>query len=233
MKAYPSRSCVARLLIADNDIVLLQALKARLEQSGYIVDTLRDGSSAVQAAGHCPYDLVIIELMLPDVDGLSLIRSLRARPCDVPILIITARHGLSDRIEGLDAGADDYLVKPFQIPELEARIRALLRRGRHDLFGFRVGDVQLAFDGARISASGVTVDLSPSESALLDALLTRLGRVVSKNAIAVRLGRGVNPPSDTAIEICVHRLRRRLDPLGLKIRTLRRLGYLLEPTHGE
>ena len=233
MSAYPSKYPAARVLIADHDIVLLQALRARLGQSGYIVDALRDGSSVVRAMTHCAYDLVIMEVMLPDIDGLSLIRTLRARPCDVPILIITARHGLSDRIEGLDAGADDYLIKPLQIPELEARIRALLRRRRHDLFGFRVGDVQLSFDGTRISASGLTVDLSPNELALLHALLARLGRVVSKNAIAERLGRGVSPPSDTAIEICIHRLRRRLNPLGLKIRTLRRLGYLLEPPHSE
>jgi two-component system OmpR family response regulator len=137
-------------------------------------------------------------------------------------------------VSGLDAGADDYLVKPFEMPELEARVRALLRRHRSDREAeIRVGPLVLVPGEPRVSLGGTSVDLPASEMALLETLATRLGRVVSKEAIADRLNRGGNPPSDTAIEICVHRLRRRIGPFGLKIRTLRGFGYLLETTVGE
>src|ERR1700736_3103134 len=223
-----------RLLIVEDDRELREALSALLRQAGYEVDGPGDGREAFKSLLCSEYDLAIVDLMLPVMNGLALVRNLRRQLVGLQILIITARDALEDRVSGLDAGADDYLVKPFEMPELEARVRALLRRHRADREAeIRIGPLVLVPGEPRVSLGGTSVDLPASEMALLETLATRLGRVVSKEAIADRLSRGGNPPSDTAIEICVHRLRRRIGPYGLKIRTLRGFGYLLETTIGE
>ena len=222
-----------RLLIVEDDVELSEALLALLRQSGYEVDAHSDGRTALNALLTSDYDLAVIDLMLPGMNGIALVRSLRRQNRGLPILIITARDSLEDRVGGLDAGADDYLVKPFEMPELEARIRALLRRQRADRDSeIRVGTLIMVPGQPRVSLGGTNVDLPASELTLLETLATRLGRVVSKQTIAERLSRGGNPPSDTAIEVCVHRLRRRLGPFGLKVRTLRGFGYLLESGTG-
>ena len=218
-----------RLLIVEDDRELREALSALLRQAGYEVDAHADGHEAFNSLLGSEYDLAIVDLMLPGMDGLSLVRNLRRQLVGLPILIITARDALEDRVSGLDAGADDYLVKPFEMPELEARVRALLRRQRADRDEeIRVGPLVLVAGQPRVVLGENSVDLPASEMALLETLAIRAGRVVSKQAIADRLSRGGNPPSDTAIEICVHRLRRRLGPFGLKVRTLRGFGYMLE-----
>jgi DNA-binding response OmpR family regulator len=218
-----------RLLIVEDDRELRTALTALLKQSGYEVDALSDGREALNSLLARDYDLAIIDLMLPGMSGLALVRSLRRQLCGLPILIVTARDSLEDRVSGLDAGADDYLVKPFEMPELEARVRALLRRQRADRDPeIRIGALVLVPGQPRVTLGDASVDLPAGEMALLETLATRVGKVVSKQAIADRLSRGGDPPSDTAIEICVHRLRRRLGPFGLKVRTLRGFGYMLE-----
>ena len=218
-----------RLLIAEDDRELREALTALLRQSGYDVEAHADGREAFSALSCGDYDLAIIDLMLPGMSGLALVRSLRRQQCGLPILIITARDALEDRVGGLDAGADDYMVKPFEMPELEARVRALLRRDRAGRDAeIHVGPLVLTPGQPRVLLGGTSVDLPASEMALLETLATRAGRVVSKRVLAEHLSRGGELPSDTAIEICVHRLRRRLGPFGLRVRTLRGFGYLLE-----
>jgi two-component system OmpR family response regulator len=170
-----------------------------------------------------------VDLGLPGMSGMDLVRSLRTRGSNVPILIITARDALQDRVGGLDAGADDYLTKPFDLPELQARVRALLRRhGTLQGAELRIGPLTMRMGEPRVTLGDGTVDLPAGEFALLEALALRVGHVVSRGRIAAALTRGSEPPSDTAIEICVHRLRRRLEPYGLKVRTLRGFGYVLE-----
>jgi two-component system OmpR family response regulator len=212
-----------QLLIVEDDRQLREALTDLLRQSGFEVDAFGDGDAAFNALLSHDYDLAVIDL------GLPLVRNLRRQLRGLPILVVTARDALEDRVSGLDAGADDYLVKPFALQELEARVRALLRRQRADRNAqIRIGALALTPGQPRIMLGGLPVDLRASEFALLEALATRVGRVVRRDDLADRLGRGAEPPSDTAIEVCVHRLRRRLSPFGLKVRTLRGFGYLLE-----
>jgi len=218
-----------RLVIVEDDAELRDALSALLRQAGYEVDAFSDGRPALDALLASEYDLAIVDLMLPGMSGIALVRDLRRQHRGLPILIVTARDSLEDRVGGLDAGADDYLVKPFDLPELEARVRALLRRhraGREE--EIRIGSLVMIPGQPRVSLDGSSVDLPAGELALLETLAIRVGHVVSKQTIAERLARGGAAPSDTAIEVCVHRLRRRLGPFGLKVRTLRGFGYLLE-----
>jgi DNA-binding response OmpR family regulator len=218
-----------RLLIVEDDQELRTALTTLLQQSGYEVEATGDGREALNSVRARDYDLAIIDLMLPGTSGLAVVRSLRRSFRTLPILIVTARDGLEDRVSGLDAGADDYLVKPFEMPELEAHVRALLRRHRAERDQvIRIGALVLTPGQPRVTLGEASVDLPAGEMALLETLALRVGKVVSKQAIADRLSRGGDPPSDTAIEICVHRLRRRLGPFGLKVRTLRGFGYMLE-----
>jgi two-component system OmpR family response regulator len=218
-----------RLLIIEDDLELRSALHTLLSQRGYAVEALENGREGLNALLTQEYDLAIVDLTLPEMDGIALIRALRKQQRGVPILIITARDAVDDRVAGLDAGADDYLVKPFEMQELEARARALVRRSRADRAqAIHVGPLELTMGQPRILLSGVPVDLTAREFALLELLAVRAGRVVNKDLIANRLARAGEALSDTAIEVAIHRLRRRLEPYSLHVRTVRGFGYLLE-----
>lgn len=218
-----------RLLLVEDDLPLAEALVTLLVSSGYAVDCVHDGEAAKSLIGAEPYDLMILDLNLPELDGLSVLRSMRAQGNRAAVMILTARGAAEDRVRGLDLGADDYMAKPFDIREFEARVRSLLRRQA----GLRsstvtLGALTLDQISRQFSAHGQPIDLPPRERALLELLVMRAGKVVAKEAIVQSVTSLDDILSDNAIEQYVSRLRRRLQPLGLNLRTVRGLGYLLE-----
>ena len=218
-----------RILLVEDDLPLAEALTTLLVGAGYAVDCTHDGLSAEALIGAETFDLVILDLNRPEKDGLSVLGSLRARRNPVAILILTARGAPDERVAGLDLGADDYMVKPFDVREFEARVRSILRRQA----GVRASEVQIGavrFDMAarRFFAAGEDLDLPSRELALLELFFLRAGRVVGKEAIVQSLTSLDDSLSDNAIEQYVSRLRRRLQPHGLVLRTARGLGYMLE-----
>lgn len=224
-----------RILLVEDDAPLADALTTLLAGAGYAVDHVADGLSAETLAQAEQFDLVILDLNLPEKDGLSVLRALRSRRNPVPILILTARGAPAERVEGLDLGADDYMVKPFDVGEFEARVRSILRRQA----GLRasvidLGPLRLDLAARRFSLAGEALELPAREMALLELLVMRAGRVVGKESIVQSLTNLDDSLSDNAIEQYVSRLRRRLQAHGLILRTARGLGYMLErpPEHG-
>lgn len=218
-----------KILLVEDDEALADGLFRSLLQWGFDVTLAATGAYADTALRTQPFDLVILDLGLPDTDGREVVRMLRARKSTVPVIILTARDGLDDRISGLELGADDYMVKPFELPELEARVRALLRRSHGGLsHNISVGRLVLDTRNHEVRIGSEPMVLPSREYGVLEALLLQAGRVVSKDHIAQRLAVRSEELADNAIEVYVHRLRKRLDPLGIRIRTVRGLGYLLE-----
>jgi two-component system OmpR family response regulator len=206
-----------------------------MRAAGYAVDHTANGEEADEALRRFAYDLLILDLGLPRMDGTELLERLRSRGAAVPVLVLTARDALQDRVSGLDLGADDYLVKPFDLPELEARVRALLRRQRPSLSGrLRLGDLLIDLTGRSVYHGDQRVELSGREFGVLELLARRAGRVVSKEQMLESLTGWDEDVGPNAIEVYIHRLRRKLEPCGLAIRTIRGLGYLLDnvPAHG-
>lgn len=218
-----------RVLIVEDDSVLAAALVRALSQAAYAVDLAVDGEAANAALAAAAYDLVVLDLALPKVDGLAVLRRLRDRRSTVPVLVLTARDTLEERVEGLDAGADDYMTKPFDLPEFEARVRALIRRGQLNA-GVELSHGRLRLDttARRLFHDDVAVDMSAREFALTEILLARQGRVVSKEQMIEQMFGFGDEVGANAIEVCMHRVRRKLEPLGIEIRTVRGMGYLLD-----
>lgn len=221
-----------RILLVEDDKILADALYRTLVQSAYAVDLVSNGDQADNALHIHIYDLVILDIGLPGLDGFEILRRLRARKSSVPVLILTALDALADRVRGLDLGADDYLAKPFDLPELEARVRALLRRGHGSSMPELVhGRLRLDTTGRRLFYDDQPVELSARELALLELLLMKAGRVVSKEHLANHLYGWGDEVGPNAIEVYVYRIRKKLEPFGCQIRTIRGMGYLLEQSN--
>ena len=215
-----------RLLLVEDDPMVGESIRDGLGQEGYTVDWVRDGKGAETALGAEPYAAVLLDLGLPRMDGLDVLRAARAQRNDVPILVITARDAVADRIKGLDAGADDYLVKPFDLDELAARVRALVRRaeGRAEPV-VRHGPIALDPATRAVTLRGRPVELSGREFALLQALLARPGAVLSRAQLEERLYGWDEEVGSNAVEVHIHNLRRKLG--ADTIRNVRGVGYTI------
>lgn len=219
-----------RLLLVEDNARLASLIREGLDRQGFAVDWCETVDGADHALKINDYDLMLLDLGLPDGEGLDLVRRLRRRQDTMPILILTARGGLDDRVLGLDAGADDYLVKPFQIPELAARCRALLRRPGASLgTELTVGNVILHSAERSVAVAGLTVEATPREVDLLECLLRRAGHVVAKPALEGALYSMDAEVTPNALEACISRLRKRLTTAGadIQIRTVHGVGYAL------
>ena len=218
-----------RILIAEDDQVLADGLLRSLRSAGYAVDHVASGTEADAAVASHEFDCVILDLGLPKLHGLEVLRKLRARGSHVPVLILTAADSVEQRVKGLDLGADDYMAKPFSLQELEARVRALTRRGLGTASSvIKHGPLTFDATGRVAYLNDQMIELSARELSLLEVLLQRSGRLVSKDQLVERLCEWGEEVSNNAIEVYIHRLRRKLEGSGLVIRTVRGLGYLLE-----
>jgi len=218
-----------RILIAEDDPSLAEGLQRTLRKAGHAVDWARNGGEADAALGTQEFDLLILDISLPKLSGFEVLKRLRARDPRLPVLVLTGLDSVHDRVRGLDAGADDYLVKPFQFAELEARARALTRRtlpGASTL----VKHGRLTFDqlGRVAELDGVRLDLSARELGLLEIFLHRPGQLLRKQQLVHHVCEWGEEVSSNAIEVYVHRLRKKLAPGGVRISTVRGVGYCLE-----
>jgi len=216
------------VLVVEDEKKVAKALREGLEAEHYDVRVAASGEEGFFLVNHEAFDCVILDLMLPQRDGLEILTTLRKRGVQTPVLILTAKDTVSDRVRGLDGGADDYLVKPFAIPELLARIRALLRRGRSDqLLKLQHEDLEMDLVTRRVVRAGQTLELTVKEFEILEYLLRHLGRVVSR--VAARA-----TPLDNVIDVSIARLRRKIDdPFTVKLlHTVRGVGFVLRRERG-
>lgn len=218
-----------RILVVEDNAALADGISSALTRMEMAVDVVGDGSEADDILRTQEFNLVVMDLNLPGYDGLEVLKRYRQNGGKAQVLILTARDGLSDRVKGLDLGADDYLTKPFDLVELEARVRALLRR-QSGLKSPEIKVGELVFDSVarRASLAGVPMDLPRREFCLLELLISRAGQVVSKEQIADSLANFDQDISPNAVELYISRLRKRLSPADINIKTVRGLGYLME-----
>ena len=219
-----------RILITEDDAALAEALQFSLVQSGYAVDWVANGAAADDVLKDDVFGLLILDLGLPKLDGFEVLRRLRRRNASLPVLILSGREKPEEKVLGLDLGADDYLVKPFSLNELQARVRALLRRGRQGGVTPMILYGGLGFDTVARAANinGRALPLSMHETGVLEVLLHRFGRVVSKEQLVEQLYSYDKEVSHNAIEVYVHRLRKKITGAGVTVRTLYGQGYLLD-----
>ena len=223
-----------RVLIIEDDHVLGPALHDFLQGQGYDTQLITRGDQLLLQLEQQPADLLVLDLNLPGKSGLDALQELRQAGHEVPVLILTARDGLEDRVAGLDAGADDYVAKPFELDELAARVRALARRypGKKGQV-LQVGALHLDILHKELLCDGQRLAVSVREFSLLQLLMQRVGKVVTKQQIIDFLSDGQADFSDNAVEVYVYRLRKRLEHTGVMIQTLRGFGYVLAPNHAE
>jgi len=220
-----------KILIVEDERKTGDYLSQGLSEAGFVADLVRDGIEGRHAALDGDYDLVVLDVMLPGLDGWQVLRDIRSAGKDVPVLFLTARDRVEDRVKGLEQGADDYLVKPFAFSELLARIRTLLRRGKpRDSTSLRIADLELDLLRRRVIRSGRRIDLTAKEFALLELLLRRQGEILPRSLIASQVW-DMNFDSDTnVVEVAIRRLRAKIDDdfEPKLVRTVRGMGYVLE-----
>ncbi len=218
-----------RLLIVEDHPILANGLIQALKGAGYAVEHAATGEQADHLLATQNYDAVVLDIGLPKMDGYAVLQRMRHKGSQTPVLMLTARDALEDRVKGLDLGADDYLTKPYDLPELEARVRALIRRGQSGGSATLThGNLALDTAGRRATVKGEPLELSSRELGVLEVLMLRAGRVVNKEQLAEQLHGWGEEVSANAIEVYVHRLRKKLETTNVTVRTIRGLGYLLE-----
>lgn len=218
-----------RILLAEDDRFLAEGLSIVLKDSGYAVDIEPDGANVPLAVDSVPYDLLVLDLGLPNVDGLDVLKRIRLKGETIPILILTARDALQDRVKGLDLGANDYLTKPFELPELEARIRALIRKDSwSNRLEIRFGSLVFNTVDRVATIEGKMLDLTARELAVLEILLQKQGTSVDKQRITSLISSWDQEVTENAVGIVIHRLRKKLEEAKITIKTSRGLGCRLE-----
>lgn len=223
-----SRTAAMHVLLVEDDAVLADGLSRILQSHGMLVDVVGNGSQADQMLQTMEVAVVVLDIGLPGIDGFEVVRRLRARASAVPVLLLTARDAIEDRVRGLELGADDYLVKPFATAELVARIKALARRSAPKPAVLNVGRLTLDTNTRRASVDGRAVDLSVREWAVLEYLLQQSGRVVSKQQIMDAILPWGDDVTTNAVEVYISRVRLKIADAGVSIRTIRGFGYMLE-----
>ncbi|WP_260928948.1 response regulator transcription factor [Novosphingobium sp. 9] len=218
-----------RILIVEDDAALARGIVSLLHAAGHAVDHVDCGEEALSVLATEPFSLVILDVGLPDIDGFEVLARLRARGDQAQVMMLTARDGLDDRVRGLDLGADDYLRKPFEVEELEARVRALSRRRGGDAAPeMRIGAMTIHRSTGRVEVAGRAVDLRRREWAVLEALATRAGQIVPRETLQAEVFGFDEPVGSNALEVNVTRLRGKLGADGPVIRTVRGVGYMLD-----
>ncbi len=218
-----------RILIVEDDSSLASGLARMLQSEGFAVDVSHEGEEAVRAATTEQFDLMILDLGLPTMDGFTVLQTVRGRGSKVPVLVLTARDNVGDRVQGLNLGADDYMAKPFAMPELTARVRALLRRSQaHASPRIEHGPLTLDTVARRAYLDGQPLELAGREWAVLEVLLGKVEKIVSKESIIESIAGWSDELSPNAVEVYVSRLRSKLEASGIRIRTVRGFGYMLE-----
>ena len=219
-----------RILVVEDNRRLNISLKTSLEEDGYAVDAAFDGDEGEAFALAAPYDLILLDVMLPEKDGFSLCRDLRQQGINAPILMLTARDAIEDRVDGLDSGADDYLVKPFSINELRARLRALLRRNKEEKIALlQVGDLVMDPANHEVQRGNISIDLTPREFAILEYMMRSSNRILTREMIEAHVWNFDFISGSNVVDVYIRRLRRKIDdPFPDKLlETVRGVGYRL------
>lgn len=220
-----------RVLVVEDEKKTASFIRKALQSEGYAVDMLHDGAEALVAVGNTPFDVVVLDVMLPGRDGLSVVRQMRERKIAIPVLLLTARGEVSEKVEGLNAGADDYLPKPFALEELIARVRALGRRfGTSKSVTLRVGDLALDTVTRKVTRAGTPIELAPREYLLLEFLMRSAGRICGRMAIVEKVWDYDFDPGTNLVDVYIMRLREKIDSdyEPKLLQTVRGIGYVLK-----